>query len=341
MKHRASPLRLLIAALDGRLPDESAWPKVLETANRGWLVPALYVALRKQNCIDAVPEPVRDYLALLHDRNAERNRRLRAQLSEAVGALNRKGIEPILLKGGVSLFTAPDDSLGARMLSDLDINLEPSEMRTAKDALAELGYRERAIPRELGRPQDVGEIELHDRPSRRSAAYLKGDLRAWTSVMEKDGATARIPDPTARALHLIVHDMIKEGDYWRLRIDLRHLHDLAELARAPEGVDWRRLRDALSSEPARAALELQAIALADLYRVSVPGDLIRGLLTRLRHSARLATATQGLAGYLSRAAGNLSWGLHRLRDDYSWEGAGKLMRRARGVFLMPAKGSRL
>lgn len=341
MKNRASPLRLLIAAFDGQLPDESDWPKVLEAANRGWLVPALYVALRKKDCLGRLSEPVRDYLALLHDRNAERNRRLRAQLVEALRALNQKGIEPILLKGGISLFTAQEDSLGARMLSDLDINLDPSEMRAAKDALGELGYRERAIPRELGRPQDVGEIELHDRPSRRSAAYLKGDLRASTSVLERDGATARIPDPTARALHLIVHDMIKEGDYWRLRIDLRHLHDLAELARTPEGLDWRRLRHALSSGPARAALDLQAIALADLYRVSVPRELTRSPLTRLRHSARLATGTQGLGGYLSRVIGNLSWGLHRLRDDYSWEGTGKLVRRARGVFVMPAKGSRL
>jgi hypothetical protein len=56
---------------------------------------------------------------------------------------------------------------------------------------------------------------------------------------------------------------------------------------------------------------------------------------------RLAATERSLAGRMSRAAGNLSWGLHRLADDHSFEGAGSLFQRAYGVFSRPATGSRL
>lgn len=341
VKRPAEKLRLLIASFNGHPPHDSDWPEIIKIANRGWLVPALYVALRDKECLHQLASPVRDYLELLHDRNLDRNRRLRVQLIEAIAALNENGISPVLLKGCIRLFTVHDASLGARMLSDLDIHVEPLEMERAKSALAKLGYRSGAISRELGRPQDVGEIELHDRPSRRSVAYLSGDLRTTTTLVETDGAVAGVPDPTSQALHLIVHDMIKEGDYWRLRMDLRHLHDLANLASAPPGIDWGRLRAALSFDCGRCALELQTRALADLYEIRVPADLIGGKRSKMKHAARLAATEQTLSGLASRTTGKILWGLHRLTDDYSSKGAANLMQRAYGVLVRPATGSRL
>ena len=76
MNKRGDPLRLLMSAMRGSLPDESRWLEVVDIANRGWLVPALYVALEREDCLSRIPDEVRDYLALIHDRNRERNRRL-------------------------------------------------------------------------------------------------------------------------------------------------------------------------------------------------------------------------------------------------------------------------
>ena len=195
------------------------------------------------------PPSVGDYLSYLHDRNGERNRRLRVQLLEAISALNAQGIEPILLKGAINLFTADREDCGARMLSDLDLSVAPFEMAGARVGACALGYQDVGNAREMARPEDVGVIELHDRPSARSAKYLANDLRASSPKMARDGAVARIPSATSRALHLIVHDMIKEGDYWSLRIDLRHLQDLASLARSSEGVDWQQLPPHCPTEP--------------------------------------------------------------------------------------------
>lgn len=334
-------LRLVTAAFRGHLPAEADWPAVLDTANRGWLGPALYLALGQAARLDDMPEPVRDYLAFLHDRNRERNQRLRAQLVEAVGVLNEQGIRPVLLKGAIHLFSAPEERLGARMMSDLDISIAPSETAAAKAALEALGYQDLASTRGMVRAEDVGAIELHDRPSSRSTPYLAHDLRRSSPTVEKDGVVAHLPSPTARALHLIVHDMIKEGDYWRLRIDLRHLHDLAELASSAEGVDWQQVHAVLSDRDGRGALAVQALALRDLFGIAVPPELCGGGMARFRHLGRLVAGTRGMTGALARTIGRLTWGADRFVRSYTWHGGWDFSQRVYRVLAAPSKGSRL
>jgi hypothetical protein len=334
-------VRLVTAALRGRLPHAADWPVVLETANHGWLGPALHLALERADQIDEIPTPVRDYLSLLHERNRARNQRLRAQLIEATRALNAAAIEPILLKGAIHLFSAGDDQLGSRMISDLDIALAPGEVAAARAALAALGYQGADVDREMARPDDVGVIELHDRPSLRSARYLSQDLAACSPAATRDGAVARIPPATARALHLIVHDMIKEGDYWSLRIDLRHLHDLAGLARPGGGLDWQCLAAMLPDPVGRKALVMQARALEDLFGISIPPDLRPRRAAELRHVARLACAGRGPVASVVRLAGTVSRGIHHLADGYVWRGGRKFGRQVYRRLASRGIGSRV
>jgi hypothetical protein len=323
MKAASRPLQLLAAGLRGDAPNDEQWSEVLEVANRGWLGPALYISLARASRLEQIPTAVRDYLGFLHELNRERNRRLRAQLVEAVAALNQLSIEPILLKGAVHLFCAPDESLGSRMMSDLDLCVDAAEMLRARGALAALGYRAALDDaRAMGRPDDVGCIELRDKPSSRTSPYLSSDLRSSSSIVEHEGAKARVPSPTCRALHLIVHDMIKEGDYWRWRTDLRHLHDLAELAATPEGIDWRAISAAMSDRVARRALALQVTALNDIFGVAISPGVKVGRMTRLRHAGRVTAGTRGPIGAAARALGDLTWVLHRLVAGpwYEWRG---------------------
>mgnify|MGYP003584082175 CR=1 FL=1 len=335
-------LQLLTAGLRGHPPPEAQWPSVLKVASRSWLSPALYVALARSSRLDEAPADVRDYLDFLHERNRERNRRLREQLVEAVGALNAQGIELILLKGAVHLFCAPAEILGARMMSDLDLSVEPEEMVQARSALERLGYRDVGDTRGMGRSGAVALIEMRDRPSKRVRRYLLRDLRAASYSVEQVGTVARVPNSTCRAIHLIVHDMIKEGDYWRWRMDLRHLHDLAELASAAEGIDWHQIAATLSDRIGRGALEIQATALHHLFDVPTPPEL-RGGMARLVHVGRVFSGAGGVIGASVRVAGNIRWGFQKLTTAhaYQWQGGRDFIQRACRVLLEPPKGSRL
>ena len=339
MTRREHPLRLVASALQGRLPDGSEWSSLLEIANRGWLTPALYVAFERKDCLGQIPGGVRDYLALLHDRNAERNRRLRAQLIEALRAMNAVGIEPILLKGAIKLFCGDGASIRSRMISDLDINIAPDQVSDVKKALSQLGYGETDNPRELGRSEDVGVIELHDRPNVRSARYLTGDFGTSAPAVEREGVKARVPSQTAQATHLIVHDMIKEGDYWRLGINLRHLHDLAHLERSTDGIDWHRIATILCDDLGKGALAMQLLALHDLFGLETPIQLRGGPIGRLRHKARLQAVELNTTGSLIRMSGKLAWGFHRFRESYTWQGWRDLTRRVHLRLVSSTKGS--
>ena len=338
MTRARQPLRALAALFQGELPEEAEWSRIIDLANRAWLTPAVHVALEKHGRLAEIPDAVRDYIAVLHERNVERNGRLRSQLIEALGALNRASIEPILLKGAVSLFVGDEAKVGSRMISDLDISIEPYQAAAAAAALRNIGYGATDNPREFARTIDVGVVEFHDRPNFRSERYLSGDLRQSAPLIKREGVSAHVPTATARALHLIVHDMIKEGDYWRLRINLRHLHDLSFLS---DAVDWNGVASALRDPAGRGSLALQLLALRDLFGVDVPPAFSASRAHRLRHRARLRAAGQGAAASTARLVGRLAWGYRRFRESYAWQGSGDFARRVRHNMVAPAKGSTL
>ena len=307
------PLQSLIAALRGAPPADADWDAVIELAIRCWMAPALFIALDGRGVLSGLPADARDYLAFIHDRNRQRNLLLRGQLLEAVAALNRSSVRPILLKGAGTLFSAPDGRLGARMMSDLDLLVEDADQPVAHAVLAGLGYRAAEGPHELWRPQDAGMLELHGAGT---VSGLDGPLmmdRTNVSTVTCEAAQARLPSPALRALNLIVHDQIKDGDYWRGSIDLRHLHDLAELAQMPWGVDWFLLSRMIRSRLQRNAFETQLLALRELFGVQVPDDLCRRLVPRGQHWRRMAQIRHPRLTMPLRFAGAVAWLGRRIR----------------------------
>jgi hypothetical protein len=321
----AVALEVLIAGLRGHAVSTADWQPVIALANRTLLTPALFSALAHSGEIDRLPQDVREYLRFIHDRNWERNVRLRAQLAEAVTALNRHGIAPLLLKGAVLLFLSPANRIPARMTSDLDLSVDAAEEAGAEQCLRELGYRPLAGARGMVRPQDAGVLELR---------RTQGPKFGRSTFVERDRLRAKIPSPQARALHWIIHDLLKEGDYWRGRIDLRHLHDLAQMAESGD-VNWTSLRAAMPDQSSRNALDAQLLALHDLFGVRIPSEHTQRLMVRLQHWRRIFTARHPVMGAPVRLAGNLAWGARRFSQaaDLAQRGSVDLARRMARTLL--------
>lgn len=313
-RRRAAPLDMLVAGLGGRPLAGTDWDAVIALANHTLLTPTLCAALRSAGELDRLPADAADFLAFIHDRNHTRNLRLRDQLGEAVAALNRRRITPILLKGAVPLFAPADDRLPTRMTSDLDIGVRAAHLPAARDCLLRLGYAAEPGAREFARVGDSGVVDLRE-------STVSG------VETERAGLRAVIPTPEARALHWILHDLVKEGDYWRGRIDLRHLRDLAELAEG--GLDWSLVRAAGVDRTTRNAIDTQFVTLARLFGSAVPGDAARPI-TRLQHARRVFTARHRVIGAPLRLIGHLAWVAHRVQrsDDLVARGAADLARRA-------------
>jgi hypothetical protein len=156
--------------------------------------------------------------------------------------------------------------------------------------------------RGMSRPQDAGVLEL--RPYR-------ADGLEQPKLVERHGLRAKVPAATSRALHWILHDLVKEGDYWRGRIELRHMHDLALMARS-EAIDWTALRASLPDKNARNALDTQLLALRYFFGTSIPAECTRRPVIRLHHWRRIFASRHPFLGAPLRLAGNLLWGTRRL-----------------------------
>ena len=319
------PLDALVAGLRGRVAEGTDWQAVIALANHTLLTPALFVSLEGSGHIDRLPTDVSAYLRFIHERNRTRNLRLRGQLNEAVAALNSRGIVPVLLKGAIPLFLAETGRMPSRMTSDLDLGVEAAAEPAARACLEDVGYVALPEGRGMARAQDAGILEM--RPVRPHGPDLP-------ELVERDGCRTKVPHVQARAAHWIVHDLIKEGDYWRGRIDLRHLHDLAQLA-ATEDLQWAALRASMPDQHARNALDSQLLALHQFFGVEVPAEYIRRPMVRVQHWRRGAAAKHPVIGAPLRLAGNLVWGAWRLSKAEARAGRGlrDLSRRVARILL--------
>jgi hypothetical protein len=302
MTHSAKVFDDLIKLFRGEFPEEPDWYAVIALANHTLVSAGLYAAIQRHGNLGLLDADVRDYLAFIHERNRERNLRLRIQLLEAVEEFNRRDIVPILLKGAIPLFLSDEDAPPDRMTSDLDVAVDPARHDLALNCLRDLGYEPADNFRGMGRPWDVGMFELRPLPD---TGAPEG-----TATVERNGLRADIPPPIARAEHWIRHDMIKEGDYVRGRLDLRHLLDLARLDEE-EDMPWPTLLDSKRARAGVTAIGTQLYTLHALLGVGMPEDIRQNAWLRLHHRRRMLGVRHRVAGAPLRFASNAVWGALR------------------------------
>lgn len=283
---RLDTLRDLAACLRGAPPPGCDWPAVVSLANQSLTTPQLAAAVLRS--ADPPPADIVAFLEEVLGRNRERNRRLWRQLVEALEALNARGIVPVALKGAALWLWSGEAS--DRLLSDIDLLVEPAEAKAAITALEDAGFRVARrqdgalahVVAELGRPQDAGYIDLHQRPPGPPGVVETADFAA--RYREVEGRRVRAPDAAAQILHLVLHDQFHDGDYWRGGFTLRHLRDIAALA---PSVDWGRLFTFARTELCRRAVEVELRAAARFAGADVPASALGDGWARIQHERQL------------------------------------------------------
>jgi Uncharacterised nucleotidyltransferase len=283
-------LAQLSMCLQGHVPPHADWMSILDLANRGLATAQLSAALLTSSDAGSVPSDVRVFLLDVQSRNRERNRRLVVQLCDALRALNAVGIVPVLLKGIALWASRPGLELD-RILTDIDLLIRPADVERSVDALKNAGFglttqrpgSEAHVVAELGRPSDVGLIDLHQRPSGPPGIAEIENLGDFCVPVSIDGLRALRPFSALQIFFLVLHDQLHDDDYWRGGFDLRHLVDIASLSKTPEPVDWRLLERLCSTAFVRHALETQLIAAQRFAGAAIPQRFIARDWTKLQH----------------------------------------------------------
>ncbi len=297
---RRSALRVLSDGLHGRTRATRDWMALISAANGALVTPALRGALAAHE----VPEDVAAFIDMVSARNDERNQLLRTMLLDATAMLNTAGVTPVYLKG-MAIWAAcrPDAVSYPRMMSDVDLLVRPDETQKAIEALTAGGFKilkrhaeHRHEAADLWRDGDVGVLDLHRRPPGPQALTVLFDRDAGAVAAPWPGE-ARIPSPTHQIYLTCLHDMFHDGGFWRGGFDVRHLCDVAELARHPDGVDWDLLMSLPPTRLTRNAMLSQLVAARRIAAAPIPARLLRGVFPHLhhrRHEAQYLTPALGL-----------------------------------------------
>ncbi|WP_395336022.1 nucleotidyltransferase family protein [Novosphingobium sp. BL-8H] len=320
-------VRELAAALDGRIgcPGGDDWERLIGQANRTMTIASLGAGLAANSAQrnGPVPEDANAYLTCVVEANRERNRRLMALLEEVLDVLAQIGVMPILLKGAALLVALGEPAMRGRIMGDLDLMLPAGTTREACNRLREYGFEVYAdsglddAPIVLFRDSDVGMVDLHGRMKGSNPRFDHALLAPHCRTVRIGGQEALLPSPAAQAALLTSHDQLQELDYWRGLIDMRHLHDLAQLARSADGIDWQVLDGLFTTRQAQRALRTQLLALKALFRVPVPRRYSSGLWPRIQHRRQLLQADRPrLRWPLTLVTLALEWP-RGVRDDLS------------------------
>jgi hypothetical protein len=323
-RHRA--LGAIGATFGGRPPslDATTWEALVDLTDQHHLTAALRSVLR-QRPGNSAPEAVDRRLELAYRQNFGRSMRIGAQLRGVVTALNSVGIVPAPLKGALHLLEGTYAHPAERVMADLDLLVDPSEVTPALAALEIAGYRPQAapgyrVPHETllfasGQPVPV---ELHAEIGGRgirhvltSSDYLGG--RAVT----RDDLTYRSADPAHVVLHNVLHAQMQDRNYKVFGLPLRQLHTLTAYVRKQDrDIDWPTVRSAMDRVGETAVLD----AYLDLARrfMAFPADLAPRPTPALRARRAACMLNAELGGRPGDVARNLryAFGPDYLRDRY-------------------------
>jgi hypothetical protein len=279
------------------------WDTLMDIAQIQRIAPALWAALRSRGLAKYLPLKVRDHLFKLHLLNTLRNKNLREQVIEVIRQFNSMGVDPLLLKGGISLLVETFDDPGSRVMADLDLLVPKSAAEDCWNALCTLGY----LPikdnphyhidyhnchhhlRPLYRPGSHGMIEIHRDALPTSAARILPTSMIWEQsepVVNSLGLTIRIPSPTHRVLHILLHSDLINQIYVRGKLSLRSLHELVRMQTIyREQLDWETIRQRMDRSGHGQVLRA-SLHLADRLFGSPMPDCMRPTFGAAIHYAR-------------------------------------------------------
>ena len=213
------------------------WMATIKHANDDLVAPALWTAFGQAGLTDVLPADVRDYLDLLHQRNASSNRQIREQCEEIGKVLASADVSAVLLKGAAWLFEA-GPAREDRMLRDIDLLIDPARSDTVSVALRSAGYRSaHFIAAEPGHvhdaplvhPNGIVTVEVHRDITTRVALLSGAEVFAGSRPLM---AGLRMASPEHRIVHNVLHSQIVNGDYVGGVVSLRDTLDLARLLHA-------------------------------------------------------------------------------------------------------------
>ena len=262
------------------------WRRLLLVASDENAIIALRDSVKRVNGA-SLPSGMERYIAMLALDRESRMRQLEQRLEQTLVALNRAGIDVILLKGGALAGTVYGSFVG-RPMRDIDILVRPERADATRAAMLDIGWAlDPEVPGDgsygthhhLPPLRDAGgsglRLEIHRALLPEGHPFRFSDAEIWSAARPARVGQGRalIMDPVHHAVHIAIHfswsHMLRMGAWHAFR-------DLGALVNAGL-LDWNDLAETAERWGASSCcywtLRL-GLALSDL---PVPEDVLHRL----------------------------------------------------------------
>jgi Uncharacterised nucleotidyltransferase len=274
-------LRELGRCLSAHLRDEpppapTDWADVVATAESYRLTPALWEAV---GAADGLTVNMASRLQAQYAANVVALARMSDQLRNCLEALNRGGMQPMVLKGALAVLEG-GSVLPARMMTDIDLLVSEDEFDRACAALRRIGYVVSPGPGASGRSASVARrsdlaapIDLHRALGwgAVSRALPAAAVLGRASSRQDDGLTYRAMEPADQLAHAVVHSQSNDMAHRTGSIAVRQLYNFALLHHHLNDPNaWRRAVERLSHPEMRRVVGGHAALERYLFGLDLP-----------------------------------------------------------------------
>jgi hypothetical protein len=117
------------------------WDKFVKIGSSHYVIPALYFKLKERDFLKLLNTELVSYLEEIYNQNFNRNIELVKEVNEISHLLKSNNINHVFLKGAALVSSIYNESIGARMVGDIDILIAKDQIFNAQKLFQENNYK--------------------------------------------------------------------------------------------------------------------------------------------------------------------------------------------------------
>ena len=115
--------------------------KFVKIGSSHYVIPALYYKLKQRDFLKLLNDELVSYLEEIYNQNLKRNINLVKEVNEISNLFRSNNIDHVFLKGAALLSSIYKESLGIRMIGDIDVLIKNDQILKAKSLMENHGYK--------------------------------------------------------------------------------------------------------------------------------------------------------------------------------------------------------
>ena len=218
------------------------WDQFVKTGSSHYVIPALYYKLKERGFLNLLNDELVSYLEEIYNQNLNRNIKLVKEVDEISHLLKSNDIDHVFLKGAALVSSIYKESIGIRMIGDIDILISNNQLLKAKELITANGYKNqtkydglsgRHLPRLINNKK-IFALELHNLLVYKNAVVLNH----YDFIKRKTVQKVNILNLKDFLFHIILNFQINDHGSLRANFSFRTLFDVFNIIKTkPETLD--------------------------------------------------------------------------------------------------------